>query len=159
MDPSFDEQGLLDRVDGDVEFLQETIEMLEEDVAPLLDHLGQATAARNPEAIVVSAHAIKGRLANFCAEPAETAPGYFHGLEHLAGFIQALCPVADSLGIIDQLAVLPDPGFRGRQSQLQLGYVLLQSPDLGLQAHKLVTPPLQLSHPALQAVDFLSFLR
>ncbi len=73
MDSPFDEQGLLDRVDGDVEFLQETIDMLEEDVPPLLEQLGQATASRNAEDLVTSAHAIKDMLANFCAEPAETA--------------------------------------------------------------------------------------
>ncbi len=73
MSQPFDEQALLDRVDGDVEFLEETIEMLEDDVPPLLEQLGQATASRNAEVLVTSAHAIKGMLANFCAEPAEAA--------------------------------------------------------------------------------------
>ena len=73
MNKPFDEQALLDRVDGDIEFLGETIEMLEEDCPPLLERLGQAAAARDAEALASSAHALKGMLANFCAEPAEAA--------------------------------------------------------------------------------------
>lgn len=73
MYPPFDAPTLMDRVDGDVEFLEETVEILEEDIPLLLDQLGQANASRNAEALVGPAHAIKGMLANFCAEPAEAA--------------------------------------------------------------------------------------
>ena len=47
---AFDANALMERVDGDVEFLDETIAMLDED-----------------------SPALKGMLANFCAEPAEAA--------------------------------------------------------------------------------------
>ena len=103
MSQPFDEQALLDRVDGDVEFLEETIEMLEEDVPPLVEQLGQATASRNAEAIATSAHAIKGMLANFCAEPAETAArtvetmGRTNQLEEIEAAVEALTRETDRL--------------------------------------------------------------
>ena len=73
MSDAFDEAALMDRVDGDVEFLQETIAMLDEDCPALLDQVHAAVRSRDDAALVKSAHALKGMLANFCAEPAETA--------------------------------------------------------------------------------------
>jgi len=73
MSDAFDEAALMDRVDGDVEFLQETIAMLDEDCPALLDQVHAAVRSRDEAALVKSAHALKGMLANFCAEPAETA--------------------------------------------------------------------------------------
>jgi len=73
MSDAFDEAALMDRVDGDVEFLQETIAMLNEDCPALLDQVHAAVRSRDEAALVKSAHALKGMLANFCAEPAETA--------------------------------------------------------------------------------------
>ena len=69
----FDEQALMDRVDGDLEFLEETIEMLDEDGPDLLRQVEDAAAAKNIDALVKSAHALKGMLANFCAPAAEAA--------------------------------------------------------------------------------------
>ncbi len=40
----FDEQALMDRVDGDLEFLDETIAMLDEDCPSLLDQIEAARA-------------------------------------------------------------------------------------------------------------------
>ena len=73
MSDAFDENALMDRVDGDVEFLQETITMLEEDSPALLDEIHAAARSRNAANLVKAAHALKGMLANFCAEAAETA--------------------------------------------------------------------------------------
>jgi HPt (histidine-containing phosphotransfer) domain-containing protein len=70
---AFDENALMDRVDGDVEFLEETIAMLDEDSPALLEQIRAAANARDAAALVKPAHALKGMLANFCAEPAETA--------------------------------------------------------------------------------------
>ena len=73
MSNAFDENALMDRVDGDLEFLEETTAMLEEDSPALLEQLRTAAAARDAENLIKAAHALKGMLANFCAEPAESA--------------------------------------------------------------------------------------
>lgn len=73
MSDAFDESELMDRVDGDVVFLEETIAMLDEDSPTLLDQIRAAANAADAVALVRSAHALKGMVANFCAEPAETA--------------------------------------------------------------------------------------
>jgi HPt (histidine-containing phosphotransfer) domain-containing protein len=73
MSEPFDENALMDRVDGDVEFLEDTIGMLGEDGPGLLEAVRNAVTARDAEALAKSAHALKGMLSNFCAEPAEAA--------------------------------------------------------------------------------------
>lgn len=73
MSELFDEHALMDRVDGDLEFLDETIAMLDEDAPPLLDQVRMAAQARDAEALVGPAHALKSMLGNFCAGPAEEA--------------------------------------------------------------------------------------
>ena len=73
MSSAFDEDALMDRVDGDLEFLAETVAMLNEDSPALLDEICAAAAAGDATALVKPAHALKGMLANFCAEPAVTA--------------------------------------------------------------------------------------
>ncbi len=70
---AFDEHALMERVDGDVEFLDETIAMLDEDSPALLDEIHAAARSGDAVALIRPAHALKGMLANFCAEPAETA--------------------------------------------------------------------------------------
>ena len=73
MPDAFDENALMERVDGDVEFLDETITMLDEDSPALLDEILAAAGSGDAAALIRSAHALKGMVANFCAEPAETA--------------------------------------------------------------------------------------
>ncbi len=73
MSDAFDEAALMERVDGDVEFLEETIAMLDDDCPSLLDRIRAAADARDAAALVKPAHALKGMLANFCAEPAQAA--------------------------------------------------------------------------------------
>jgi HPt (histidine-containing phosphotransfer) domain-containing protein len=73
MPNAFDEQALMDHVDGDMEFLEETIVMLDQDSPALLSEIRAAAASRDAAALVKPAHALKGMLSNFCAEPAETA--------------------------------------------------------------------------------------
>ncbi len=68
MSDLFDQAALLDRVDHDMEFLAETIEMLEEDGPDLLGQIREAIASRDAEALGVAAHTYKGMVANFCAE-------------------------------------------------------------------------------------------
>ena len=66
----FDEQALLERVEGDIEFLAETVQMLSEDCLPLIQQIQEAAASRDAYALEKSAHTLKGMFANFCAEPA-----------------------------------------------------------------------------------------
>lgn len=73
MSEVFDEQALMDRVDGDLEFLEETISMLDEDSPDLLCQIQEAAAQVDADAVVGPAHTLKGMLANFCASSAETA--------------------------------------------------------------------------------------
>ncbi len=69
MTDAFDRDELMERLDGDVEFLAETVEILDEDGPTLLAEVRAAAAAREPERIASAAHAIKGMVSNFCAEP------------------------------------------------------------------------------------------
>ena len=73
MSELFEKDALLDGIDGDIEFLGETIEMLDEDSAELLEQAQDAVTAGDSEALVGPAHALKGMLGNFCAPPAEAA--------------------------------------------------------------------------------------
>ena len=73
MSDAFDARSLMERVDNDWEFLEETISMLDEDSPDLLRQIQEAAARVDAAALVAPAHALKGMLANFCAVPAETA--------------------------------------------------------------------------------------
>jgi len=73
MSEFFDSEALLDGVDGDMEFLEETIAMLDEDSVALLEQIRIAVAAGDDKALVRPAHALKGMLGNFCAPGAEAA--------------------------------------------------------------------------------------
>lgn len=73
MSEAFDENALMDRVDDDTEFLEETIALLDEDCPALLEQIRTAATSRDAEKLAKVAHTLKGMLANFCAEPAETA--------------------------------------------------------------------------------------
>jgi len=69
----FDKKALMEQVDGDMEFLGETVAMLDEDCPALLEQIRVAAASGDAEGLAHSAHTLKGMLANFCAEPAELA--------------------------------------------------------------------------------------
>jgi len=73
MSEVFDKQALMERVDNDLEFLEETISMLDEDSPGLLRQIQEAAVRSDAAALVAPAHTLKGMLANFCAAPAETA--------------------------------------------------------------------------------------
>jgi two-component system sensor histidine kinase/response regulator len=73
MSEVFAKKDLLDRVDGDTEFLEETVAMLDEDCPALIEKIRTAVASNDSEELAYAAHTLKGMLANFCAEPAESA--------------------------------------------------------------------------------------
>lgn len=68
-----DRDMLLDRVDGDLEFLEETFELLESDGRQLVDELRAAAAAGDQESLIKKAHTLKGMVSNFCAESVQQA--------------------------------------------------------------------------------------
>jgi hypothetical protein len=68
MSDIFDKEALLDRVDNDMEFLAETVEMLVEDGPDLLAQIRSAIETGDSEALSVAAHTYKGMVANFCAD-------------------------------------------------------------------------------------------
>src|SRR5688572_15114127 len=70
---TFDEAELLARVDNDIAFLAETVDMLTSDGPPLLDELRRALAAGDTPAVGRTAHSIKGMVSNFCAAQAHAA--------------------------------------------------------------------------------------
>ena len=63
-----DKEALLDRVDGDLEFLEETVELLESDGRTLVEQLKGASAAGDQDGLVQKAHILKGMVSNFCAD-------------------------------------------------------------------------------------------
>jgi HPt (histidine-containing phosphotransfer) domain-containing protein len=69
----FDKKALLDELEGDIDFLEETIEMLDGDSTELLDQVKTAAAAKDATALVKPSHALKGMIGNFYATQAETA--------------------------------------------------------------------------------------
>ena len=73
MPQTFNQAELMDRIDGDVEFLEECIEIFDEDSAPLLEQIRAAVTVQDAEALVTPAHTLKGMLSNFCAPAAEDA--------------------------------------------------------------------------------------
>ena len=68
MNDILDQAALLDRVDHDIEFLAETVEMFNEDAPGLLSEIRQAVAGRHSAALATAAHTFKGMVANFCAK-------------------------------------------------------------------------------------------
>ncbi len=67
MAESFDERELLERVDHDLAFLAETVQMLEDDGRALVTQLKAALAAGDAAGAGRTAHTLKGMVANFCA--------------------------------------------------------------------------------------------
>jgi HPt (histidine-containing phosphotransfer) domain-containing protein len=73
MSDAFDEKALLEHIEDDIEFLEETVAMLDEDSPALLEEVRSAAAAGDAAALVKPAHALKSMVGNFCAGPAQAA--------------------------------------------------------------------------------------
>ena len=73
MSDPFNKNDLIESIDDDVEFLEETIDMLDEDSVGLMDAIKSAAEAGAAEALVKPAHSLKGMVGNFCAGPAHEA--------------------------------------------------------------------------------------
>lgn len=70
MNNAFDKQELLEELDGDREFLVESLEMLDDDAPALLDQIRDALDKGDAAAVGVGAHTLKSMVGNFCAQPA-----------------------------------------------------------------------------------------
>ena len=68
----FDEAELMERVDSDVEFLADTVQMLETDGRALMVELKTAVASGDAPAIGRVAHTLKGMISNFCSPAVQT---------------------------------------------------------------------------------------
>lgn len=73
MAAAFDKAELLSRVDNDMTFLAETVQMLSDDGPALIAGLRSAIQAGDAAAVGRHAHSLKGMLANFCAPEAQSA--------------------------------------------------------------------------------------
>lgn len=63
----FDEKELLDRVDNDLAFLAQAVEMFETDARAALFKVKLAAQSDNALAVGTAAHTLKGMISNFCA--------------------------------------------------------------------------------------------
>ena len=57
----------IDNLGGDVELLQEIVEMFVDVTADQLQSIGECIGARNVEQVAILAHGMKGSASNFCA--------------------------------------------------------------------------------------------
>lgn len=73
MAQTFDEAALLEQVDGDVEFLRETAEMLTSDGPALAAEVRAAISAGDAARVGRAAHTLKGMVSNFHAAEAQQA--------------------------------------------------------------------------------------
>jgi HPt (histidine-containing phosphotransfer) domain-containing protein len=73
MSEVFDERALMERIDGDLGFLEEIVSMLDVDGPDLFRQIKEAAVQADADAVVGPAHTLKGMLANFCSASAETA--------------------------------------------------------------------------------------
>jgi two-component system, sensor histidine kinase and response regulator len=67
MAQTFDESELLERVDNDLPFLAETVQMLETDGRALLIETKTALTAGDAPGVARTAHTLKGMISNFCS--------------------------------------------------------------------------------------------
>lgn len=67
MAQAFDETELMERVDNDVGFLADTVQMLETDGRALLAEVKTTLAAGDAAGVGRTAHTLKGMISNFCA--------------------------------------------------------------------------------------------
>jgi len=67
MAQSFNEVELLERLDNDIGFLAETVEMLATDGRELIVQIRQALSGADAPRLGSAAHTLKGMVSNFCA--------------------------------------------------------------------------------------------
>ncbi len=73
MSETLDKAALLERFDGDLEFLAETVDLYNEESATLLGEARKAVAGGDGAGLARAAHALRGMVGNFLAETASEA--------------------------------------------------------------------------------------
>ena len=99
MDTSvFDLSKALDRVEGDLELLQEMADLFLEECPHMVEEIGGAIAAGDAQALQHAAHTLKGSVSNFAADKATEAS---FALEKM-GRQQDLACAATALAALEQ---------------------------------------------------------
>ena len=93
-----DPEAIIDRVGGDAEFLQELTGLFAQDSPKLLGQIRSAIAVGDPRGLEHAAHALKGSVSNFGAEPARAAA---QRLE-LLGRTGNLQPAPEACAVLEQ---------------------------------------------------------
>ena len=73
MTDALDKLELLDELDGDYEFLAESVEIMDSEAPLLLAKIRDAISSGDSAAVAQSAHTLKSMVGNFCAAPAHAA--------------------------------------------------------------------------------------
>ncbi len=73
MSDVIDQPALMENIDGDLEFLAETVEIFKEDGPELISRMRDAIAGGRCEDLGMAAHTYKGMVGNFCAAAAQQA--------------------------------------------------------------------------------------
>lgn len=97
MATAFNETELLERVDNDVAFLAETVQMLESGGRTLFAELRAAVAAGDAPGVGRSAHALKGMISNFCSAATQESALVLERMGK-SGDLAAAQPALESLG-------------------------------------------------------------
>ena len=100
MNEVLDKAELLERVDQDMEFLAETVEIFSEDAPRLLSEIRDAVDRQDSSALASAAHTYKGMAANFCAQAVVDAA---LALE-MMGRSSALAGAAEALSTLEKEA-------------------------------------------------------
>ncbi len=99
----FDESALVEQVDGDMEFLADTVGMLADDGPELIAQLRVAIDAGDAAGVGRIAHTLKGMISNFCAHETQSIAfelekaGKANDLSAAAGLIERLAQQVDAL--------------------------------------------------------------
>ena len=73
MSDSLDKAELVERIENDLEFLADALEVYNEDCPQLISQMRDALSHQHSAALGAAAHTLKGLLSNFAAHPAVEA--------------------------------------------------------------------------------------
>ena len=106
--PVFDRDEMLDRLDGDQEFLADVLEVFLDETPKMLEQMRFAVGDRDTEKIERAAHAMKGALLNIAARPAAA----------LARQLED-CGREGGLGLIDETLLLLEAELGRLENELR----------------------------------------
>ena len=99
MPRTFDESALLERVDNDLEFLRETVDMLGTDGRAFMTEIVRAQGAGDAAAVGRAAHTLKGMVSNFAAAETQACAAAVERIGKAGDLSSAAAaPAIDDLG-------------------------------------------------------------